>query len=261
MSQIKCESCSNEKTDRVNISRFIQKLDSYLAVNDLAGATRHLEYWESEARSNNDIKGLTAILNEQVGLFRRTGEKDKAMLAVDSLLELLKGDISQCGKSYATMLVNIATTLKAFDRQSDAMKYYDMAEKSFVDLGLNMSYEYAAFQNNMAACLCDLAMFDKAEKCFDEAIRILTVDGQHDGEIAVSLVNKAHMIFERDSEAYEAVEETLDLAWEYINSDRQPHDANYAFILSKCAPSFRYFGREIEADALEEVAKEIYGTK
>ena len=96
------------------------------------------------------------------------------------------------------------------------------------------------------------------ERCYLSAIEILKEEGKHDGEIAISMINLAHLVFDRDDTAYERVESLLDEAWEYINSPRQPHDANYAFILSKCAPSLDYFKRHDEADALREVAKEIY---
>ena len=59
--------------------------------------------------------------------------------------------------------------------------------------------------------------------------------------------------------AFEQVEQLLDEAWEYLNSPRQPRDGNYAYILRKCAPSFDYFQRPEAAQALREVAKEIYG--
>ena len=49
-----------------------------------------------------------------------------------------------------------------------------------------------------------------------------------------------------------------DEAWDYINSDNQPKDGNYAYILRKCAPSLDYFKRPEEAQACRDVAKEIY---
>ena len=70
----------------------------------------------------------------------------------------------------------------------------------------------------------------------------------------------AHLTFDRDDTAYEQVEALLDEAWEYVNSDDQPKDGNYAYVLRKCAPSFDYFQRPMEAQAMREVAKEIYGS-
>ena len=68
----------------------------------------------------------------------------------------------------------------------------------------------------------------------------------------------AHLTYDRDDTAIEKVESLLDEAWEYVNSDNQPKDGNYAYVLRKCAPSFDYFQRLIEAQACRDVANEIY---
>ncbi|MGN1451247.1 MAG: hypothetical protein ACI4XQ_04040 [Eubacteriales bacterium] len=56
------------------------------------------------------------------------------------------------------------------------------------------------------------------------------------------------------------MEALLDEAWEYVNSDDQSKDGNYAYVLRKCAPSFDCFQRPMEAQAMREAAKEIYGS-
>ena len=54
------------------------------------------------------------------------------------------------------------------------------------------------------------------------------------------------------------MEALLDGAWDYINSPRSPRYGRYADALLKCAPSFEYFQRPEAAQALREVAEEIY---
>ena len=100
--------------------------------------------------------------------------------------------------------------------------------------------------------------YDEAESDWLSAIQILKGVGFHDGEIAVSLLMLAHLTFDRDSSTYETIEALLDEAWDYINSDNQPKDGNYAYILRKCAPSLEYFKRPEEAQACRDVANEIY---
>lgn len=97
----------------------------------------------------------------------------------------------------------------------------------------------------------------KAAREWKKTIEILGRIGYHAGEIAISLVMLAHLTFDRDGTAYKA-ESLLDEAWEYINSDDQPRDGNYAYVLRKYAPSFDYFKRPDEAEAMRESAKEIY---
>ncbi len=254
-----CSSCVKEPVERINATRFIEKLDSFFAKNDLAGAGTYLDHWEGEARSLGDDRGLLTVLNEKLGFYRRTNEREKAMTTVGKVQELIRLLDLDNALSTATIYVNAATTLKAFGRPEEGLGLYDKAEKIYLANNQEDTFEYTAFLNNKATALCDQERYQEAESCYRRAIEILKAEGKHDGEIAVTLINLAHLIFDRDSTAYEQVEETLDLAWEYLNSPRQPRDANYAFILSKCAPSLRYFKRTMEANALEAVAREIYG--
>ena len=85
----KC-SCSKEPVDYIPTDRIIGKLDSLFARNDMSGAGRLLEYWENEARALGDNKGLIEILNEKIGNYRRTKDKDRAMNSVYESFYLIK---------------------------------------------------------------------------------------------------------------------------------------------------------------------------
>ena len=256
--EIECTGCSAENTSSVRVSRFIRRLDAYFATNDLAGAGQHLSFWEGEMRADGDTAGLITVLNEEVGYFRRTGDRENALRVTRDVLSMLDAFGADRHPAGATVLINAATTLKFCERPAEGLPLYDRAQAVYRENGKEDTFEYAALLNNKAAALCDLARYDEAEACNLRAIDSLQKIGGHDGEIAVTLVNYAHLLYDRNENDVPRVEKTLDAAWELLNSPRQPHDANYAFILSKCAPSLRYFGRTVEADALEAVAAEIY---
>jgi len=55
------------------------------------------------------------------------------------------------------------------------------------------------------------------------------------------------------------VEKYLDMAWEVLNDPTLPRDGYHAFTVSKCAPTFRYYGFFIYAKELEERVKRVYG--
>ncbi len=257
----KCESCSKEPTDRLNVARFIAKLDECFKSNNLKEADSLIDSWTNEALALNDLRGLLSVQNEGLGLYRRTSDYNKAMKTIDLVIWLLDNLKLNNHVSGATILVNLATTMKAFGKAKEGLKYYSQAEKVYEDNGLTGSFEYTALLNNRASALDELERFDEAEKDLLKAIEILKKDGTHDGEIAVSLINLAHVVYNRNDKDTARVETLLDDAWEYINSPKQPHDANYAFILSKIAPSLRYFKRVDEADAIEAVSKVIYGSR
>ena len=256
-SEFLCSSCSKEPTGSINVERFITSLDKCFLTNDLKKAQEIIDFWKNEAFTLNDERGRLSVVNEELGFYRRTGDQKKGLAAVNEALALIESLGIENNFSAADIYVNAATTLKCFKKPREATELYKKAEKLFSTREKH-DFDYAAFLNNYASALSDLESYDKAEKLYKKAISVLKETGGHDGEIAVTLINLAHLIFDRDSTAYEQTEKTLDEAWEYINSDNQKRDANYAFILSKCAPSLRYFQREEQAVACEQVAEEIY---
>ena len=206
----------------------------------------------------NDQRGLLTVLNEAVGYYRRTQKRTRALEATEECLELVDALGQSETVSGATVYINAATTRSFFGNEKGALALYRRATLCFEAEHRTESYEYAALLNNRAATLYALKRYAEAETDWLAAVAILKRVGSHDGEIAVSLIMLAHLTFDRDETAFEQVEALLDEAWEYINSDNQPKDGNYAYILRKCAPSLEYFQRPLEAQACRDVANEIY---
>ena len=242
----------------MDIKRFITKLDSYYMVNDLESADKLIDVWVKEAEEAGDKRSLLTIMNEGLGFYRRTGNYEKAMQCIERVTALIEEVGVQRKVSGATVYVNMATTMKAFGKAAESLKYYDMAESVYLNDDMSDAYEYSALLNNRASALSELKRYDEAELNLIIALEILKKDGKHDGEVAVSLINLAHLVYDRNENDTDRVESLLDEAWDHLTSSKIPHDGNYAFIISKCAPSFRYFNRPDEADALEAVAKVIY---
>lgn len=242
----------------VSVRRFIDQMDRCFDRNDMKAARECLQSWESEARRLGDDRGLLAVLNEAVGFYRRTQKRGKALAAMEECLQLVDRLSLEGQAAGATVLTNAATTLAFFGEPEKALELYDRAAACFEAAGGTDTYEYAALLNNRAGTLYGLKRYDAAEAAWRGAVEILKAEGRHDGEIAISLVMLAHLTFDRDDTAYAQVEALLDQAWEYINAPNQPRDGNYAYVLRKCAPSFDYFRRPEAAQALREVAKEIY---
>ena len=246
------------ETRRIDVRRFIEQLDRCFERGDMEAARGCLRAWEAEARAAGDARGLLAVLDEQVGFYRRAQEETPALAALRECLALLERlGLSQT-LSGATVCINAATTLSAFGRVRESLPLYGRAAACFEAAGRMDAYEYAALLNNQASALNVLGRTDEAEKSWRQAVAILKNEGNHDAEIAVSLLMLAHLTYDRDETAVPQVEALLDEAWEYVNSPRQPHDGRYAEALLKCAPSFEYFQRPEAAQALREVAEEIY---
>lgn len=247
-----------ESGRRIDLARFIDRLDGCFSASDWKAARDCIESRENEARELGDERGLLTVLNEAVGLYRRTKKKQRALAALEECLALVeKLGVSE-SLSGATITVNAATTLSFFREEEEALELYQRAERWFLSAGQTESYEYAALLNNKAATLYTLKRYREAEEDWKRAVDILKKIGGHAVDMAVSLVMLAHASFDRDDTSYERVESLLDEAWECIHAEDQPKDGNYAYALRKCAPSFDYFQRPVEAQALRDVADEIY---
>lgn len=259
--------CSKEPTGYVPIGRILDKVDELVAKNDREGIERVLAYWEKEARTLGDDKGLLEILSEQIGLFRRADEEQKGLSAVREALILLESEYTEESVPNATIYLNCATTLKAFHKLDEAMKYYDKARGIYERLLPEKDFRLAGFYNNYATALCELERYDDAEACYIKAIEILKADGAHP-EVAVSYVNIAQLLFDSfmnkndsgvlDEATERKIEERLNSAYEWLKQSDLTRNGNYASVCSKCAPVFGFFGYFMQKDEIESWANAIY---
>ena len=252
-----CKSCSKESYETIPIMRIMQKLDEHFATNDLVSVGKLLAYWEREARNLSDDRGLLEILNEEIGYFRRTGEKEEALRAVSEAFALIESLSLEENESSGTVYLNGATTMKAFGKTAEAMEYYAKAKAVYEKTLSPNDYRLAAFYNNISSAYKELGDFESSERaCFD-AISILEKSDGYYGEIAVTHVNLAHLYYDADN-LDERVYEHMDVAWELLSSDKNEHDGNFAFLCSKCYPSFGYFGYFDYEKRLKALVEKIY---
>jgi tetratricopeptide (TPR) repeat protein len=251
---VSCSSCSKESYKSIPLARVFDKLNALFAKNDLASVGRTLDFWENEARSLNDLRGLLEILNEKIGYYRRTSEKDKALSSVREAFDLIEKKGIGDPISTGTVYLNGATTMKAFDLAEDAMPYYEKARAIYESNLEEDDYRIAALYNNMSSAYKDLGDYLKAEAACYKAIATLRLKDDCRGEIAISLINVAHIYYDQDP-ADERIYDIMDSAWELLTSEKNVHDGDFAFLCSKCYPSFGFFGyfqREAELRALTE---------
>ncbi len=257
MQNDKCQGCSKENISRVPIIRVISKLDEHFAHNEIDAAVELLEYWNLEAQNIGDTRGRLEILNEQIGIYRRTFSRDKALAAVNDALQIIEDENLKSNLSVGTIFINIATTLKAFGKTTEAMPYYAQAEQIYNSFDGVPSYQKAALNNNKASALTELGDFKAAEECYFKAIDLLCDSHEYFGEIAVSYVNLAHL-YEDMARIDTDIFALLEKAWQYLTRPDIVHDGNYAFVCTKCAPSFEYFGFADREEYLTKEAERIY---
>ncbi len=244
----------------IDLRRCLTRLDEYLDRNDYAAARRHLDYWREEALANNDLRGLLTVENERMGLFRKIGDETAANEAVEAALALLPRTGLEDSVTAGTTLLNAATVYKSFQRSERALPLYEQARTIYERALSPGDGRMGGLYNNMALALTDLGRYAEARALYEKALAIM--EGQEHGalELAVTELNLANLAeAERGLlEAEDEIEARLDRARALLEDPSLPRNGYYAFVCEKCAPTFGYYGRFMDARELAETAERIY---
>ena len=259
-----CASCGYKHQDpdapigTIKVYRVIEKLDELFSRNDMGAAGRLLDYWRKEAFTLRDKRGELSVVNEQLGYFRKVGDMEKALEAVERSLTLIEELDAWDTVSSATIFLNAATTLKAFGRAEEALPLY---ENTLAIYQQNLQPEdllFGGFYNNYALALTDLGRYEEALVCYQKALAVVlpSQTGRLDG--AVTYMNMAHLYEAWDQKDAGDIPLCLDKALEILQDPAIAQNGYYAFVLSKCAPSYAHFGNPDLAQRLTALSEEIY---
>ncbi len=240
--------------------RIIEKMNDYMSRRDYAGAERHLLYWMEEAELGHDERGQLMLCGELVGHFRKTGNKEQAMIYADKGLKLVERlDFSET-VSAATLYVNIATACNAFDENERAIDLFQKALAIYENNERTAPDLLGGLYNNMALVLTDLERFAEAKGLYQKAMKTMEQVPNGALEQAITCLNMADLCAaELGEEAAEGqIFDLLDQAQELLDKPELPRNGYYAFVCEKCAPSFAYYGYFRTAEDLKERAERIY---
>ena len=252
---------SEEPEGRIEIGRILAKEDSLYDELKYQDIERLLKYWEQEAVSLNDKSGQLTMLSEQIGLFRKMNDKNKALLAIDKALKLLETSGLNDSPNAGTIYLNAATTLKAFGELDRAIPCFETTEALYDKYLEKDDEKYAGLYNNFALALVDLKEYDKAEELYNKALDILS---KHEGgllEVAITYVNMAQLYFASldMDECIDKIMDCMNKAYEYLMDERNTQNGYYAFVASCCIPAFEQFGFGEYKDVLQNRVDTIYG--
>ena len=244
----------------IPVGRIIEKLDSYLSKNNYDAAERHLLYWLSEADACRDMRGKLTVLNEQIGLYRKTGREAECISAISDALSLADSLDMDKSVMYGTTLINAATGYKAFGKAEDALPLYRKAREIYESSLDLCDGRLGGLYNNMALTLTELKEFREAEELYHKAVSVMEKQKNGELEVAITYLNLADLVCaEFGFEAGEKeIEKFLLKAEELLYAESLPRDGYYAFVCEKCAPVFGYYGYFLTEQELNRRAREIY---
>ncbi len=242
---------------RQNVPELLAVLDSYYSKNDLDGAGSFLEAELDRVKKAGDWSAELSLLSEQMGYFRRTGDRKKGIAACEKGMDLIKEHNLGDSVSGATVLLNAATTLKAFSLPERSAELFLRVERVYGKLLRDDDYRMAGLYNNAALTFVDLGNFAEAEKRYKKALSVLDRCRDSENEKAVTFCNMAYMYAAVDP-TDGRVEEVMKAAERCLEDPETQRDGYYAFTASKCRSAFEYFGFFAFAEELGRRAEEIY---
>lgn len=244
----------------VPMDTVMKRLDEYLGCEDYVHAEEHLRFWIGEAVIRRDGMGRLVLLNELMGLLRKTS-KCEAAIETAQLAQALCVDLGVDGRMiHGTTLVNAATVYKAFGRAAEALPLYREALTVYEATLPENDARRGGLYNNMALALVDIAQYDEAEDMYRRALDVMSHNRFGELEMAVTYLNMANEVEARYGliPAEERINEYIDRARELLDTPGIPRDGYYAFVCDKCAPTFGYYGYFLDADELCKRARRIY---
>ena len=245
---------------RIPTGRVIEKLDAYLAKKDYDAAERHLRYWEREAAAGNDERGRLTVLNEEIGLYRKTEKEEECLRAISEALALAEAAEMEGTITYGTTLLNAATGYKAFGKAGEALVLYRKARTIYEAALSPEDARLGGLYNNMALALTACGDHGEARELYEKALAIMSKQENGALEVAITYLNMADLA--AAEKGMEAAEETIGMYLEkaeaLMDDASLPRDGYYAFVCEKCAPVFGYYGYFLAEKELMKRAEEIY---
>lgn len=232
-----------------DVPGIIKRLDALLSTNDLNAAVRLLNESCKTARESGDWRSELSLQNENLGLQRRTGDREAAQSAVEHCLELINEHRMGSTVSGVTVMLNAATTMKFLGRSDEALPIFRHVSRIYAEHLDEHDYRFAGLYNNMALSYQDVGDFGSAERHFFRALDIIRFCRNPENDTAVTWCNLAEL-YELTGDG-EKLESALDKAYELLTSPEAAADGGYhAFTLSKCIPTFDRLGFFVYAHEL-----------
>ena len=241
----------------VDVPAAIRALDALYAEGREAEAEDFLEAKLRDAHAGGDWRAELSMLSELLGQYRRSMSEEKGLRTVNEALSLIREHRMGQTVSAATVMLNAATTLKCFHHAAESIPIFTHVASVYADNLDPSDYRFAGLYNNMALSYDEAGDMESAERFFKLALKIIGQTEQPGNDSAVTWCNLAEMYARRDPED-PRVETCMEKAWECLNDPALPHDGYHAFTISKCAPTFDYFGYFLYAKKLRERTEKIY---
>ena len=212
----------------MNMEFVLREVDRLFDENKAKEAERFLLKSLAEAKEEEDFGVCLQILNELIGYYRQTSEKEELLRVIEESFRMaddmkLKGTVW-----YATTQLNAANGYRAIGMLKESRKCYEEAEEIYQRDLSSKDMLLAGLYNNRSLLEQEEKDFEKAEEYLLKALQIVQ-ENQSGFEIAVTYANLANTaVLGQDYEKAKDYAKKAILCFE----KRKLYDAHYCSALS-----------------------------
>jgi len=220
---------------------YIDLIEKLYEENNPKEAERVLIEGVDEANEANDMGLKLQLLNELIGYYRQTSEKEKLIAIIEAALLTAKGlglkDSTNGRIVYATTALNAATGYRSIGELDKSEKYYELTLNMYENSLNPNDMLYAGLYNNMSLLKQEKGEFAQALEYQKKALNIALLNNAG-FEIAVTYANLANTAVILAGSVSDDVADKYDKAKEYAYEaikrfeERSTIDPHYCAALS-----------------------------
>lgn len=175
---------------KLDMEGILARVDAFFEANQGEEAERLMQESAALAVQLKDDEGLLQLLNELIGYYRETGQKENVYrMAPRAIAQAEKMGLAGT-IPYATTLLNAATAYRACGRLQEAEGYYFQVQEIYREQLEPNHMLTAGLKNNIALLYQEKGDFAGAKKSLEEALEIAEKNGAA-YETAVTCANLA----------------------------------------------------------------------
>lgn len=210
----------------MDINQFFTKLDALFGNREMQEAERYMKDSLTAAEQSGDFSSAVAICNELGGYYRKLSRYQEGTALYEKALAYLEQMGLSGSESYATTLINYATTCTQAGKREKALSFFQRAAGIFAKKELTSDYRIATLHNNISSLYQDAGDLPNAEKHLRIALTILEGLSGTELEAAITYTNWAQLCLAADRLA--DAEEKVLLALAAFEKAGGVHDTHYA---------------------------------
>ncbi|MBR1852294.1 MAG: DUF4125 family protein, partial [Lachnospiraceae bacterium] len=236
----------NRKNGELDIANILQRVDDLFDENKAKEAEQLLLQSLKTAEQNGDGAVQLQILNELIGYYRQTSEREPLLRMIDDALHTAQRLGLEGSIPYATTALNAANGYRSIGEIQKSMDYYHVTEEIYKQKMPEDDMRMAGLLNNISLLYQELKDYATAGKYLKRALAICE-QNQAGFETAVTYANLANTCVL--AESYGMAAAYAETAIELFEK-RNLFDAHYCAALSALGMCRFEFERFEEAEAL-----------